>query len=145
MKKHKYTYAEAIKNALNKIDDDSYPVCFQYLCHGLSTLQIWLARTILLQDMPDVSITSGKNTIKYSGAADFSENGILRLISGADILSPKSLSFDLEWGKFIDWLLDEEIFEFDENTGNFWYDVNTLIGKWNEFITKEQNDDNFQS
>lgn len=121
-----YTYAELITELLKK--GNFLPCAF--LCRGITLLQIHLAESILLGELPDMEITIGNEKTHCDGKPCTSKEDIILLLAGESGNFFRNLQFDICFGDFFEWLMNEKIPEDDEIMWNF---PGRLVDKWNEF------------
>lgn len=124
------TYQEAIRDSQVKTTEGMYPICFALLTQGLAALSLHLGQTLLMQDFPEV--TMGGETIKGNHKTP-DILSVMSLCLGNEFWAPRGAVFTYRWMEFVQWLLDEQIPEEDENGVIIWYDQETLVDKWNEF------------
>lgn len=122
-----YTYAELITELLKK--GNFFPCAF--LCRGITLLQIHLAESILLRELPDMEITIGNEKTHCDGKPCTSKEDIISLLAGESGNFFRNLQFDICFGDFFEWLMNEKIPEDDEI---MWSTPEKLADKWNEFV-----------
>ena len=122
-----YTYAEKITKLM---EEGSFVPCAQ-LCNCFTLLQIHIAETILSQELPDMKITIGNEKTHWDGKPSTSKEDIILLLAGKSGNFFRNLEFDICFGDFFEWLMNEKIPEDDEIMWNF---PERLADKWNEFV-----------
>lgn len=121
-----YTYAEKITKLL---EEGNFSPC-ALLCNCITLLQINLAESILLGELPDMEITIGNEKTHCDGKPRTSKEDIILLLAGQSENIFRNLQFDICFGDFFEWLMNEKIPEDDEIMWNF---PERLADKWNEF------------
>lgn len=121
-----YTYAEKITKLM---EEGTFVPCAQ-LCSCFTLLQIHIAESILSKELPDMEVTIGNKKTHWDGKPSTSKEDIILLVSGQSENFLRHMQFDVCFGKFFKWLMNEKIPEDDEIMWNF---PERLVDKWNEF------------
>jgi hypothetical protein len=122
-----YTYAEKITKLM---EEGNFVPCAQ-LCSCFTLLQIHIAETILGRELPDMEVTIGNKKTHCDGKPRTSKEDIILLVAGNSGNFIRNLQFDMCFGDFFKWLMNEKIPEEDEIEWNF---PERLGAKWNEFV-----------
>ena len=133
---------ECICDSTEKFDDSTLSICLSYFIQNMANILVVDSGERLKREVPDMIIGGDR----YEGKAKTNPGllDVISILNREDMI--RSMGQHLQLHNFLIWFLEQD--EPDETDDNddeyepcFWYDIDFLADKWNEFAQMKEDAD----